>query len=73
MDGIRSMGISEKQILMPCPGGCFLGSWWLCPTSVINWLKASSFCFLNRKVTQMWGVKGCKNHRMWIFWVSGAS
>lgn len=67
------MRMPKKLILMPCPGGCFLGSWQLRPTSVVNWPKASSFCSLNWKGTQMWGVRGTGKHRMWIFWVPGAS
>ena len=56
----QSVGIFEKQVLMPCPGGSFLGSWQLCPTSAVNWLKASSFSSLNRKGSQMWGVGGTR-------------
>ena len=68
IDGVGSMGISERLILMPCPG-----SWWLCHAAVVNWPKASSSCSLNRKGTQVWGIRGYRNHNMWTFWVSGAS
>ena len=73
MDGNRVWEFLRSRFSCPCPGGFFLGSWWLCPPSVGNWSKAKSFCFLNKKGTQMWGVRGYSNHRMWTLWVSGAS